>query len=72
MYANATYNSTVSVEGELIRDGQSVWTGAASGTAKNYGSAGSGVNYDETLNHALGKALINMFSGSGFTEALKQ
>lgn len=45
------------------------WEERVEGRAENYGYAGSGENYQETLNHALDRAVIRLLNSNGFTEA---
>jgi hypothetical protein len=57
----AGYEAHVSVGAELrSAGGASCWKGHAEGMSENYGYAGSTENYQETLNHALDRAIIRV------------
>jgi uncharacterized lipoprotein YajG len=53
------YEGRIQLSAEL---GASCWKGSAEGAAENYGYAGSVENYQETLNHALDRAVIRLLS----------
>jgi len=46
------------------------WKGHTDGSSENYGYAGSVENYQETLNHALDRAVIKLFGEPEFRKAL--
>lgn len=46
-----------------------LWSHRLSGFAENYGYAGSAVNYQETINHALGRALLDLLNSKEFAAA---
>jgi len=57
------YEGRVVLSAELSdAKGKSCWQGRAEGTADNYGYAGRVDNYQETLNHALDRAVISLLS----------
>lgn len=57
------YEGRVVLSAELSDlKGKSCWQGRAEGTSDNYGYAGSIDNYQETLNHALDRAVISLLS----------
>jgi len=57
----AGYEAHISVSAELrSAGGAACWKGHADGSAENYGYAGSTENYQETLNHALDRAIIRV------------
>lgn len=61
------YEGRISLTAELLgADGKSCFKDKADGFAENYGYAGSIENYQETLNHALDRALIRVLSASDF------
>jgi hypothetical protein len=63
------YEGTVSLSGEIVGAGKSAWKGMSSGKAENYGYAGSVENYQETLNHALDRAIIDLLNDREFRKA---
>lgn len=60
----AGYEGRIALSGELRSggNGTSCWKARADGFAENYGYAGSAENYQETLNHALDRAIIRLLS----------
>ncbi|MDQ3198354.1 MAG: hypothetical protein M3Q46_04065, partial [Verrucomicrobiota bacterium] len=51
------------ISAELLRKGGGVcWQDRIEGTSENYGYSGSNENYEETLNHALDRAMIRLLS----------
>ncbi len=66
------YEGRIALSGELrSTDGQtSCWKDRADGSSENYGYAGSIENYQETLNHALDRALIRLLSAPDFKKAV--
>lgn len=55
------------ISAELVRKGGGVcWQDRIEGTSENYGYSGANENYQETLNHALDRALIRLLSDPGF------
>jgi hypothetical protein len=50
--------------------GRTCWQESFNSSAENYGYAGSVENYQETLNHALDRAMIRVLSSSGFKTAV--
>ncbi|HEY8181956.1 MAG TPA: hypothetical protein VII32_06920 [Thermoanaerobaculia bacterium] len=63
------YEGRVVMTAELTRGGTSCWKDRLDGFAENYGYAGSIENYQETLNHALDRAMIRMLGSSEFKRA---
>jgi len=63
------YEGRIVMSAELTRGGTSCWKDRLDGFAENYGYAGSIENYQETLNHALDRAMIRMMSSSEFKRA---
>ncbi len=59
------YEGRVMLAGEL-RGSSSCWQSRTDGFAENYGYSGSVENYQETLNHALDRAVIRMFDAPAF------
>jgi uncharacterized lipoprotein YajG len=57
------YEGRIQLSADLhSASGASCWKGNADGAAENYGYAGSIENYQETLNHALDRAVIRLLS----------
>ncbi len=63
------YEGRIVMTAELTKGGTSCWKDRLDGFAENYGYAGSIQNYQETLNHALDRAMIRMISSSEFKRA---
>ena len=63
------YEGRIVLSAELMRGGTSCWKDRLDGFAENYGYAGSIENYQETLNHALDRAMIRMLGSSEFKRA---
>ena len=70
VFVNATFDGFVTVRAALLSGDQRLWSASHRGSAENYGEAGSDVNYAETINHALDRALQNLFNRSAFFDAL--
>ncbi len=65
------YEGRLVISAELTgRNGASCWKDRLDGFAENYGYAGSAENYQETLNHALDRAIIRMLNASQFKSAI--
>ena len=60
-YRNSTFEGRVIVDIELSRTGSggSVWSHRTDGSAQNYGRPGKTENYQETVNHALDRAVMS-------------
>ena len=70
VYHRAVFNGKIAMTAELVGpDGRSCWHDAVEGASKNYGYEGSVENYQETLNHALDRAFIQIFGSSAFRDA---
>jgi len=69
VYRRAEYDARVVVRVE-VSGGGADWSASKSGFSENYGYAGSAVNYQETVNHALDKALAATVNDPGFRDAL--
>ena len=63
------YEGRIVMSAELTKGGTSCWKDRLDGFAENYGYAGSIENYQETLNHALDRAMIRMLGSSEFKRA---
>jgi hypothetical protein len=69
VYRRAEYDGRVILRA-AVSGGGADWKGSTDGFAENYGYAGKALNYQETVNHALDKALAKMVNDSGFRDAL--
>jgi len=69
VYRRAEYDGRVVVDAAVSGGGAS-WSAKKDGFSENYGYAGSAENYQETLNHALDRAMAAMVNDSGFVDAL--
>lgn len=69
VYRQAEYDGKVVLRGR-VSGGGADWSATKDGFAENYGRPGSNVNYQETVNHALDRALAALVNDSGFTGAL--
>lgn len=69
VYRQAEYDGRVVVR-VAVTGGGADWKGTEDGFAENYGRPGSAVNYQETVNHALDRALIAMVNEQSFRDAL--
>lgn len=63
------YDSRISLLAEVTRNGKTCWKGDLQGKASNYGYSGSVENYQEMLNHALDRAVIDLVDSSEFRRA---
>ena len=65
------YEGRIAISAELSRaGGTSCWRDRADGFAENYGYAGSTENYQETLNHALDRAMLRLLNSADFKKAI--
>ena len=65
------YEGRLLISAELAgANGTSCWKDRGEGFAENYGYAGSVQNYQETLNHALDRAMIRLMSSTDFKKAI--
>ena len=67
VYRKAEYDGKVAIRGRVSG---ADWSATKDGFAENYGSPGSNTNYQQTVNHALDRALAALVNDSGFTGAL--
>jgi len=66
----AGYDGRVVISAELRGSGGNVcWKDRVEGASENYGYAGSVDNYNETLNHALDRAMNRIFSSPDYRSA---
>ncbi|HWQ38617.1 MAG TPA: DUF4136 domain-containing protein [Burkholderiales bacterium] len=66
VYLRASYNGRVTLSLDLISaaSGRTCWSARVTGFAENRGYPGSTENYNETLNQALDKALIQLLGSA--------
>jgi hypothetical protein len=65
------YEGRLMISAELINaNGTSCWKDRSDGFAENYGYAGSAENYQETLNHALDRAMLRLLNSADFKKAI--
>ncbi|MFM8445708.1 MAG: hypothetical protein ACKN9W_20500 [Methylococcus sp.] len=70
VYVNSGYDGQVTLEAALIDgQGQDCWSQRLTGAARNYGNSGTARNYQETVNHALDRALASLLADPGFESA---
>ena len=69
VYRKAEYDGKVAIRGR-VSGGGADWSATKDGFAENYGNPGSNTNYQETVNHALDRALAALVNDAGFTGAL--
>lgn len=61
------YEARIQISAELARKSDGAcWQDRVEGAAENYGYSGTADNYQETLNHALDRAMIRLLSDPGF------
>lgn len=72
VYRNAEYDGRVVLDVSVAPTGGGApcWSERIEGLAENYGRAGKEVNYQETVNHALDRAISKTLGSSGFVDAL--
>lgn len=71
VFSNADYTSRVVIEGAvLLPNGQTCFANTFEGDARNYGRAASDENYQQTINHALEKAVVSMLDNTGIRDGL--
>ena len=64
------YEGHMTLTFELRNGGKSCWKDRVDGSAENYGYAGSIENYQETLNHALDRAVTRAFNNPEFKKSV--
>lgn len=70
IYVNSGYDGRVTLDASLEdASGKVCWSDRKSGVAKNYGNSGEAINYQETVNHALDRAMMAILSDKGFQDA---
>lgn len=70
VYVNSGYDARVTLDAALVNArGQVCWHQSVTGQSSNYGDSGAAVNYQETVNHALDRAVMSLVADRGFQEA---
>jgi len=71
-YRNSTFEGRIIIDVELSRPGSatSVWSHRTDGVAQNYGSPGNPENYQETVNHALDRAVTRAVNNEELRQTL--
>ena len=65
------YEGRIVMTAELRdRGGNRCWQDKTEGASENYGYSGTAENYQETLNHALDRAMIRLFNDPGFQKSV--
>jgi hypothetical protein len=65
------YEGRIVLSAELVRRGGGVcWQDRTEGASENYGYSGATDNYQETLNHALDRAMIRLLGDPGFQKSI--
>jgi hypothetical protein len=65
------YEGRLAISAELTgANGTSCWKDRGEGFAENYGYAGTVENYQETLNHAIDRAMIRLMNSADFKKAI--
>ena len=64
------YEGHMNLTFELRNGGKSCWKDRVDGSAENYGYTGSIQNYQETLNHALDRAVVRAFNNPDFKKSV--
>lgn len=71
VYRRSEYSGRVTIAADLVAPGgRSCWHDTVEGFSENYGYAGSAENYQETLNHALDRAMIRILGSGEFRRAV--
>ncbi len=72
VFRRAEYDARVALLAELhpAKGEPPCWQERVEGSAENYGYAGSTENYQETVNHALDRAMIRVLNSDGFKNAV--
>jgi hypothetical protein len=71
VYHRAEFDGRVTLAAEVVSaGGRTCWHDSVEGFAENYGYAGSTENYQETLNHALDRAMIRILGSGEYKKAV--
>jgi len=68
-YRQSEFDGRVVVEAALVKDGENAWSVREDGFAENYGRPGNPENYQETVNHALDRALAKVVNNPELRDA---
>jgi hypothetical protein len=70
VYVNSGYDARVILDAALSNArGQACWSQRKSGDAKNYGHSGTAISYQETIDHALDRAIMSIMADKTFQDA---
>jgi len=70
VHVNSGYDARVTLDATLINQhSKTCWSQSQSGTSQNYGDSASPINYQETVNHALDRAIMAIVADKGFQDA---
>jgi hypothetical protein len=71
-YRNSTYEGRVILGVEIVNSttGDAIWSHRADGVSTNYGRPGNPTNYQETINHALDRAVARALNEPALRDAL--
>lgn len=69
-YVQSQYEGKVVLDAALLRGARETWSGRFSGATSNWGRRGNTLNYRETLNLALDRALTAVVNDPGFRGAV--
>jgi hypothetical protein len=70
VHVNSEYEARVMLDATLTdQHGETCWSESHSGTSQNYGDSGSAINYQETINHALDRAIMAIAADKSFQDA---
>lgn len=71
-YRNSTFEGRVVIDIELVdaAGGDTVWSHRTDGVSSNYGRPGNPTNYQETVNHALDRAVASAVNDGELRQAL--
>ena len=70
VHVKSGYDARVTLDATLANQhGKTCWSQSQSGTSQNYGDSGSAINYQETINHALDRAIMAILADKSFQDA---
>jgi hypothetical protein len=64
------FEGRIVISAELTRKGGVCWQDRIEGSSENYGYSGATDNYQETLNHALDRAMIHLLGDPAFQKKI--
>ncbi len=70
VHVNSGYDAHVILDAALLdKHGKECWSQRKSGSSQNYGDSASAINYQETINHALDRAIAAIAADKSFQDA---